>query len=54
MLFNYVYNNRNVSVLYTKTSLAKVAIPWVQTLCKGKLTKAWGLGGLFKAHSKLL
>ena len=22
--------------------------------CKGKLTNAWGLGGLLKAHSKLL
>ena len=22
-------------------------------LCNGKLTKAWGLGGLLKAHSKL-
>ena len=21
--------------------------------CKGKLTKAWGLGGLLKAHSRL-
>ena len=23
-------------------------------LCKGKLVKAWGLGGLFKSHSKEL
>ena len=28
-----------------------IPIAW---LCNGKLTKAWGLGGLFKHHSKLL
>ena len=26
----------------------------ITPLCKGKLTNAWGLGGLVNAHSKLL
>ena len=35
-------------------SLAKAEIPYEQTDCKGKLTKAWGLGGLLRAHSNEL
>ena len=38
---NYLYiKNINIYIVYNIL------------LCNGKLTKAWGLGGLFKHHSK--
>ena len=39
-------NNRKTNPVKQNTSYNRVGI-----LCKGKLTKAWGLGGLFKHHS---
>lgn len=30
------------------------AIIYITLLCKGRLTNAWGLGGLDNPHSKLL
>ena len=33
--------------------MSNILLYKVITLCKGKLTNAWGLGGLVNAHSKL-
>jgi hypothetical protein len=39
------YNKKNVFIYYSTYTFI--------ILCIGKLTNAWGLGGLVKAHSRL-
>ena len=36
------------------TTAIMIIVKWTDLDCKGRLAKAWGLGGPFKHHSKLV